>query len=148
MAGAAKTKSKAAQSDSEQTALEHASESDVVSTNDVEAPDDGQVSEQPVPKTGPPEGLYPKDAELFKYTFKCNGETVWLPMKFEWGGAVAVWEIHDQPMHIQTWTYMKWAKIPNAMQRKVVEVLDLAPDEYLDCFDTWLKAVGGTRLGE
>lgn len=142
MAGAAKTKSKAAQSDSEQAALE---QSEVVSTNDVEAQDD----EQSVPKkTGPPKGLYLEGTELFEYTFKCNGETVWLPMKFEWGGAVAVWEIHDKPMHIQTWTYMKWAKVPKAMQRKVVEVLDLAPDEYLECFDTWLKAAGGTRLGE
>lgn len=155
MAAATKAKSKVAQPKSEQPASEQTKtvESQGVSTDGVEAQADSaesQAPEQPAPakKVGPPEGLYPEDTELFEYKFKCNGDTVWLPLKFEQPAAVEVWEIHDKPMHIQTWAYMKWAKVPKVVQRKIVAILDLDVNEYMDCLDKWLTAAGGVRLGE
>jgi hypothetical protein len=97
---------------------------------------------------GPPQGMYPQDAELFSYTSKATGETIWFPMKFEQPKFSQVWEIYDQPWHVQTWEYMRWAKIPKPMQRKAAELFDVAPDEYLELFNSWMKAVGGLTLGE
>jgi hypothetical protein len=106
--------------------------------------------EQFVPKVkpGPPEGLYPDDAELYSYTPRSTGETIWFPMKFEQPKAVQVWELYDKPLHVQSWSWMKWANIPRIMQRKAVELLDSSPDEYLELFDGWFAAVGGVKPGE
>jgi hypothetical protein len=109
-------------------------------------------SKEPEPQAirhfGPPKGVYPDDAELFSYTSKHTGETIWFPMKFEQPKFSQVWEIYDQPWHVQTWEYMRWAKIPKVMQRKAAELFDVAPDEYLELFNSWMKAVGGLTLGE
>ena len=103
---------------------------------------------EPIQHFGPPPGVYPQDAELFSYTSKANGETIWFPMKFEQPKFSQVWEVYDQPWHVQTWEYMRWAKIPKVMQRKAAELFDVAPDEYLELFNQWMKAVGGLTLGE
>jgi hypothetical protein len=103
---------------------------------------------QEIQHFGPPKGLYPDDAELFSYTSKTTGETIWFPMKFEQPRFSQVWETYDKPWHVQTWEYMRWANIPKAMQRKAAQLFDVAPDEYLDLFNSWMTAVGGTTLGE
>jgi hypothetical protein len=92
---------------------------------------------------GPPEGLYPEDAELFSYTPNSTGETIWFPMAFEQPDAVWLWEMYEKPFHVQSWEWMKWAKIPRLMQRKAVELMRDNPDEYLDMFDQWFKAMSG-----
>lgn len=97
---------------------------------------------------GPPPGMYPEDAELFSYTSKVTGETIWFPMKFEQPKFSQVWELYDKPWHVQSWEYMRWANIPKSMQRKAAELFDVAPDEYLELFNQWMKAVGGVSLGE
>jgi hypothetical protein len=103
---------------------------------------------EPIKHFGPPPGVYPDDAELFSYTSKVNGETIWFPMKFDQPKFSQVWEVYDQPWHVQTWEYMRWAKIPKVMQRKAAELFDAAPDEYLELFNLWMRAVGGLTLGE
>jgi hypothetical protein len=112
------------------------------------APEPKEPEQQEVKHFGPPPGVYPKDAELFSYTSKTTGETIWFPMKFEQPQFSQVWEIYDQPWHVQTWEYMRWAKIPKTMQRKAAQLFDVAPDEYLELFNQWMKAVGGLTLGE
>lgn len=96
----------------------------------------------------PPEGMYPEDAKLFSYKSSVTGETYWLPTVFEKPTAVQVWELFDKPMHVQSWSWMKWAAVPRVMQRKIVGLMDVSPDEYLELFDGWFKAVGGATTGE
>jgi len=121
---------------------------------EVAEPDERFEAEQfiPIEKFGPPKGLYPEDAELFSFTPKF-GETIWFPMEFPQPTAVQVWEQYDLPWNVQTWQWMKWAKVPKAMQRKAVELLDRSQDEYLTLFNTWMQAMGkapqdGTLLGK
>jgi hypothetical protein len=106
----------------------------------------------PIEKFGPPKGMYPEDAELFSFTPKF-GDTIWFPMEFPQPTAVQVWEQYDLPWNVQTWQWMKWAKVPKAMQRKAVELLDRSSDEYLTLFNTWMQAMGkapqdGNLLGK
>jgi hypothetical protein len=134
-----KTKAQAAQKDTEVEPSPPMEEQ--VSTD--------EEPERPEPKVfGPPPGMYPADAELFSYTSKATGETIWFPMKFEQPKFSQIWETYDKPWHVQTWEYMRWAKIPKAMQRLAARLGDVAPDEYLDLFNGWLSAIGGFTLGE
>lgn len=115
--------------------------------SEVRPPEEFVPREKPGPP-GPPAGLYPDGAELFSYTPKSTGETIWFPLKFEAPTAVWVWELYDKPFHVQTWQWMKQADIPRAMQRKAVELMDGQPDEYMELFNQWLKAMGGVTPGE
>jgi hypothetical protein len=98
---------------------------------------------------GPPDGLYPEDAELFSFT-PLNRETIWFPLSFEQPDAVWLWELYEKPFHIQSWEWMKLAQIPKSMQRKAVELMRDNPDEYLELFGQWFKAMSGgsANLGE
>jgi hypothetical protein len=121
---------------------------------EVAEPDERFEPEQfvPIEKFGPPKGMYPEDAELFSFTPKF-GDTIWFPMEFPQPTAVQVWEQYDLPWNVQTWQWMKWAKVPKAMQRKAVELLDRSQDEYLTLFNMWMQATGrmpqdGNLLGK
>lgn len=106
------------------------------------------VEQEPIKHFGPPKGLYPDDAELYSYTSKTTGQTIWFPMKFESPKFSQVWETYDMKWHVQTWEYMRWAEIPKPMQRMAAQLFDVAPDEYMELFNGWIKAVGGMTLGE
>lgn len=99
-------------------------------------------------KPGAPEGMYPEGVELFSYTPKSTGDTIWFPMTFQQPSFEAVWELSDKQFHVQSWAWMRWADIPKAMQRKAVKLMDEHPDEYLDLFEKWFKAMGGATPGE
>jgi len=96
----------------------------------------------------PPAGLYPEETELFSFTARSTGETIWLPKYFEQPTAVWIWELYDKPFHVQTWEWMKLAKVPKVMQRKVVAVMDADPSEYMDLFNSWLTEAQGATAGE
>jgi hypothetical protein len=120
-----------------------------------ESPDERRFEAEqfiPIEKFGPPKGMYPEDAELFSFTPKF-GDTIWFPMDFPQPTAVQVWEQYDLPWNVQTWQWMKWAKVPKVMQRKAVELLDRDQDEYLTLFNQWMRATGrapqdGNLLGK
>lgn len=155
MAAAAKAtakrapKSTAAQSDTTPVEEQIVTSEDADAVNPPELVAESVPVEPEAPKTfGPPEGMYPEDAELFSYTPKGGAEPIWFPMKFEQPDAVRAWELYDKPFHVQSWEWMKWAKIPRLMQRRAVELLRDSPDEYLDLFNKWMQAAGGVQLGE
>jgi len=105
------------------------------------------VTEKPQPQ-GPPAGLYPEDVRLYTFKAKSTGQTIYFPMDFDQPTAVWMWALYDKPFHVQTWEWMKLASVPKLMQRKAVEVMDADPSEYMDLFNGWLNAVGGTTPGE
>lgn len=113
-------------------------------------PEEFVVRDKPKAKSvpTPPDGMYPEGTELFSFTSKATGETIWFPMKFEQPNAVWVWSLYDKPFHVQTWEWMIQAEVPKAMQRSAVHILDEDPSEYMDLFNAWLGAAGGTTPGE
>ena len=114
--------------------------------SEVRPPEEYKVEDKVDPSL--PVGLYPDGAKLFTYTSKTTGETISLPLEFDSPKAVWVWDLYDKPFHVQTWEWMKLANVPRMVQRKAVQLLDDAPDEYLDLFNSWLDAVGGVSAGE
>lgn len=125
-----RTRSKAAQANSE-----------------VQPPEEYVIKDKPKSQTLPA-GLYPEGTRLYTFKAKSTGETIHFPMEFEQPNAVWIWALYDKPFHVQTWEWMKQAKIPRIMQRKAVEIMDADPSEYMDLFNGWLEAVGGTSPGE
>ena len=115
--------------------------------SEVRPPEEFVVDESRKPQ-GPPDGLYPEDTRLWSFKAQSTGETIYLPLDIEPTTAVWLWALYDKPFHVQTWEWMRHAKVPKLMQRKAVEVMDANPSEYMDLFNGWLKAVGGTSLGE
>jgi len=113
--------------------------------------ENSSVVEIPVevePETPKPRGLYPDDMPLFSFTFS-SGAKVELPLKIDQPPTVWYWENSDLPIVPLTWRWMRWAKVPKSLQRKIVEHHDTHPGEYIDCFNAWMKALnGGATLGE
>jgi hypothetical protein len=113
----------------------------VSETPEVRPPEEFKVKAKPGPPK-PPEGMYPEGTELFSYTSKATGETIWFPMKFEEPSLKWVWNLYDKPYHVVTWEWMKQAQIPREMQSLAVDLMDDHPDEYLDLFNKWFEARG------
>lgn len=111
-----------------------------------------QVQDKPglvsVKDFGPPVGTYPVGAELFSYTPSSGKGDIWFPLEITQPDPVWLWEMYDKPFHVQSWEWMKLADIPKSMQRKAVELLRDAPDEYLELFNKWFAAMGGATAGE
>lgn len=115
--------------------------------SEVNPPEEYVIEDKPRSQTAP-DGLYPEGTRLYTFTAKSTGETIYFPLVFEQPNAVWIWELYDKPFHVQTWEWMRQAKIPRIMQRKAVQVMDADPSEYMDLFNGWLQAAGNTSPGE
>jgi hypothetical protein len=116
-------------------------------SSEVRPPQEFTVTEKVEPEAD--DGLYPAGTELFTYTPKSTGIPIRFPMHIEQPDFLWLWEQYERPFHVQSWEWMKLADIPKPMQRKAAVLGRDFPDEYLDLFDQWFKAMGGgARPGE
>lgn len=126
-------------------AQKKSAESDVAETNSVQTETTKLEAVKEDSQESKKKSHYPEGTRLFTYTPNGGGEVIELPLDFEYPDKKWLWRNSKLPFLGQTFEWLNRAKVPNAMQERVVELPD---DEYPDMFSQWFQAIGGATVGE